>query len=674
MIGALLFFAICATRFSLGQSPANPADETPRQRLLPPPRAIGNEPETQAKLLSRLRDFLKSDPAKGAKLPALSDDEVQSLKQAMKQYGGDLPDGLSPDILDSIPPEMISKALSNPELMRQAKEIAEQFRKENGPRQNASPTQAGDPSLPKPTENTNLPPDSPTRQRDNNSRRTPGSNNNRAEQTPVPTAEPKSNPNDRPAQGNRSAPVPKSKPEGGDFKELMNKLLKTQQQFEQSKNESQDSLPPKDSDKDQSPFDNPFEERQPDRLTTTKETEVAAGTTPQNKSNPALTPSQSGSQNGSSRSGSPGGTSSNRATPPPASQPANSQTPIAQTPGRNRSTLPRSQPKEESATNGAQQNRSQQSSSSSSSASSANGQNSNATNATNNGTNGGRANPSNSPGSQDIRKELDRKGFGPAFQKIIEDARAKVAQRPKPNGTQPAESLPSSPKIPAENKGNSAANDPANRPANSPNPPSSFKATDTAFKPAAPRPSQPDSDFAKGVKQASNYLNSLWTQIAKTSDGGAPSTSTPAASSQNSLSIEAIEMPNPLDASVLPYIILIVSLGAIAVIALRYRVQAEQARKEMLQAQLAPVVDDIRTREDLVLAFHALAKRRFKAAQAWWTCGYVTQQFESKLPQHKNPMHTLSRLYDQARYYPMEHQLTAKQIDEAKLALKQCEG
>ena len=85
-------------------------------------------------------------------------------------------------------------------------------------------------------------------------------------------------------------------------------------------------------------------------------------------------------------------------------------------------------------------------------------------------------------------------------------------------------------------------------------------------------------------------------------------------------------------------------------------------------------VDEIQTRDDVVRAFHALAKQRLQAAQAWWTCSYVAERFQETLPEHTQPIRTLSGLYEQARYYPAEHKLNDDQIQSAKLALKQCEG
>ena len=185
--------------------------------------------------------------------------------------------------------------------------------------------------------------------------------------------------------------------------------------------------------------------------------------------------------------------------------------------------------------------------------------------------------------------------------------------------------------------------------------------------------------MSKGFQETGKYLNNLWTQVSKSTQStqstpraaaSPPPSSTPQAYSTN----EAFWLPNPFNAQVLEGLVVLAIVGAIAFFAFRYRFRSEQVRRELLQAQLAPRIDEIRSREDVVRAFHALAKQRFKSAQAWWTYGYVTEQFHLALPEHATPIRTLSNLYEQARYFPMQHQLTTDQIEDAKLALKQCEG
>jgi hypothetical protein len=182
--------------------------------------------------------------------------------------------------------------------------------------------------------------------------------------------------------------------------------------------------------------------------------------------------------------------------------------------------------------------------------------------------------------------------------------------------------------------------------------------------------------MSKSFQETGKYLNKLWTQISKSSQSTPRATASPSPRStqQASSSNEAFWLPNPFNARVLEGLVVIAIAGAIAFFAFRYRYRSDQVRRELLELQLAPRIDEIRSRDDVVRAFHALAKQRFKSAQAWWTYGYVTEQFHRALPEHSTPIQTLSGIYEQARYFPIEHQLTTDQIEDAKFALKQCEG
>jgi len=615
---AWLLLAFSSSESCDAQSTAIPPEGTPWQRWLPPPRSLTAQHEAQARLLSRLRDALNTEPSKDANLPRLSDADVQSLKEAMKHFGGNLPDGLSPDVLDSIPPELISKALSNPELMRQAKEMAEQYLEKERPKSGSKQESPANPPISKSQENTSTEPKKQTQPAGGAERPTPP-----RRPTPAEGTKPTSKATDGLIPETAIETAPKSKPKEDNFNELMNKLLKTQEQFEKSKKD------PVATTKETEFNDfNPLLLNNPDEFQG-QQTNTAPGERPQ----PNPVPSQSSQSNKAK----PQSASPSARTPTPATRPS---------PGSGRE--------------------SQQSASGTESTSS-NARN----NDGNNLSNRSKTIDSNPLDSKDVRKELDRRGLGPTLQKFIEDARVKVANRPKQNGSQASESPTNETKTPGEKNSLEDGLNSANRSSIAPN---ASKGTDFSAKPTIARPPLPETDFSKGVKKAGDYLSNLWTQISKSSSAAPSARSTSASPTTDSSASDALNLPNPLNADFFPYLVAIAILGFAAFLALKHRVRSEQVRNEMLLAQLAPSIDEIRTREDLVHAFHLLAKQRFQAAQAWWTCGYVAKQFDTKLPQYKSPMQTLATLYDQARYYPMEHQLSAQQIDEAKIALKQCKG
>ena len=267
---------------------------------------------------------------------------------------------------------------------------------------------------------------------------------------------------------------------------------------------------------------------------------------------------------------------------------------------------------------------------------------------------------------KDLRKELERKGLGPTLQKMIDDARANIAKGSKPGAIKASEDPKNSATIPNEVKNSLPPNSatPSPRVARPPesNPTSPQKAG----------PPQKDSEVAKGLKQAGNYLSNLWSQISRPTNSEIRESTASGSESKAQSNEPSMQFPDPLDGRVLAYLAVFAIIGVIVFYALRSQVRTEQERNEAIKAQLATRIEEIRTREDLVRAFHVLARQRLKAAEEWWTKSYVTQQFDSTMPQHSNTMRTLSQLYDQARYYPDDHQLTQTQIDEAKLAFKQC--
>ncbi len=531
------------------QSPPGPMIDTPSQRWLPPPTSYPNQPDSQAKLLSRLRDFvLNSDPFKDPNPSRLSDAEVQSLKEAMKLFGGNLPDGLTADSLDTIPPDLISKALSNPELVRQAKELANQFSKTDRE---------------KSTVDSNKPNDSPAGeipQRKKDSQETPSKLD----------VEKGVNPKD---QSPRSLPAEK-------------RLSQGLPQPQPPRNGQAPSLPGDDS----RSFDS--KQNQQRKQPTKGENSTLSNTIRDlaNDGNSLPTQSRSSSSNSDLKNeGSLGETSA------------------------------------------------------------------------------GGSSKSKSSSSMDIRKELVRSGFGATLQKLVEDAqRSSQSSRPTAPPLNGFEQPALSTKTPISNTDQLGVPEPAKQP---PRPANPNRTTENSS-----RPAKPDSAISRGLQQTGKVLNNLWTQISKSTQNETRISASPSPSPQVNSRSGSFSLPNLFNAKVLECLIVLTVACAVAFFVLRYRVRSEQERREVIEARLAPKIDEIRTRDDVVRAFHAIAKQRLQSAQAWWTCGVVTERFEHSLPELTGPIRTLSVLYEQARYFPVAHQLSSDQIEDAKFALKQCKG
>ena len=83
---------------------------------------------------------------------------------------------------------------------------------------------------------------------------------------------------------------------------------------------------------------------------------------------------------------------------------------------------------------------------------------------------------------------------------------------------------------------------------------------------------------------------------------------------------------------------------------------------------------DIRSRSDVVRAFHHFALRPATPAPTWWTHREVERQVAQATPSLQPAIQTLTDLYEQARYLPGDADFTPDQIGTARRALEQCEA
>ena len=407
----------------LAQLTAVPMIDTPTQRWLPPPKPFPNQPDSQAKLLSRLRDFvLSKDQSRESNPSRLSNADIQSLKEAMKQFGGNLPDGLTSNSLDAIPPDLISKALSNPELMRQAKELAEQFRKIGRPRSTDGSAKSNE---------------SPEQESSRGER-------NSAESQSKPNVENGLSPVDPGQRPKIPAGDPKSqsKPYKEEFAKLMEKLRSTQQQFEKNQDDATEPLPSTDP---TSPVRAPAAPNKDAQKNVSKSGTKPSGLTPP-ESDP--TPTQPPASRGIKRP-----MPSQKGSLPSTDNPSNQRTPQ---PERNsKSPNPSwsdSDPFDSKQFNPSMQTELDQSSFLSnaikdlaieeSQPTAQSPRSSSVDNSSSNVSGGNKSasgsGDSKSTSSMDIRKEMQRRGFGPTLQKIVEEAQR--ASKSSPASPQPSRS------------------------------------------------------------------------------------------------------------------------------------------------------------------------------------------------------------------------------------------
>ncbi|MBS0202839.1 MAG: DUF4129 domain-containing protein [Planctomycetes bacterium] len=140
---SLLLVSWCATQLipvenAMAQRrvPSRPVLESPSQRYLPLPQTGSTNPRQQLELLKQLQGLLTADPAGTGpmSLPKLSPDDMKVLQEAMQNWSGSPADdtgrsGGIPSPLPGISPEQVSKALSDPAMREQVKQALEQFAK-----------------------------------------------------------------------------------------------------------------------------------------------------------------------------------------------------------------------------------------------------------------------------------------------------------------------------------------------------------------------------------------------------------------------------------------------------------------------------------------------------------------------------------------------------------------
>lgn len=82
--------------------------------------------------------------------------------------------------------------------------------------------------------------------------------------------------------------------------------------------------------------------------------------------------------------------------------------------------------------------------------------------------------------------------------------------------------------------------------------------------------------------------------------------------------------------------------------------------------------NDIRSRADVIAAFHDLALSPRQAVESWWTHRAAAQKLAAESPQSKQAVNTLVEIYEQARYLPDDVELAADKIQSARTALAEC--
>ncbi|MCA9084006.1 MAG: DUF4129 domain-containing protein [Planctomycetaceae bacterium] len=98
------------------------------------------------------------------------------------------------------------------------------------------------------------------------------------------------------------------------------------------------------------------------------------------------------------------------------------------------------------------------------------------------------------------------------------------------------------------------------------------------------------------------------------------------------------------------------------------------SREDRARANIRAMLEEggVRSRGDVVRAFHGLALDPKCAAERWWTHRRVADRIRSSTPARSDAVATLTELYEEARYLPDDAEFTESQLQRARQALEQC--
>ena len=290
-----------------------------------------------------------------------------------------------------------------------------------------------------------------------------------------------------------------------------------------------------------------------------------------------------------------------------------------------------------------------------------------------------RAKSSGSPAPDvDIKTQLERHGLGRALQSIVEKTMKEQGESNSAN-SQTTNKSASAPSKSKDNRTASKAVPPA-VPSVSPsqkstasvptfrNSDGNSKSNGTGATPSVP-PSSNNPNTSSTMSGIRDMADQFWGAIRSTP--GENSGSSSASAPNNAAGLGEFEFAW----SGRVWLLLGLALIGIAMLILlaRKRIVLATAAKEA-EAELANEIlnEGIRTRADVVRAFHRFVLRRAQPVANWWNHRYVALRLTEASPQLRSVIWDLASVYEHARYLPPDVTLSSEEIDRVQAALKQC--
>jgi hypothetical protein len=118
-------------------------------------------------------------------------------------------------------------------------------------------------------------------------------------------------------------------------------------------------------------------------------------------------------------------------------------------------------------------------------------------------------------------------------------------------------------------------------------------------------------------------------------------------------------------------LVLVVALFGFFIVWVRWQGPVTQAKVAMPYggSDLLVSTTSIRTRADVVRAFHQLAFRIAHPIESWWTPHRVASRVDSRSPDVRSALHVAVDVYEQSRYLPDNEELTEEQLVHVREAI-----
>lgn len=95
-------------------------------------------------------------------------------------------------------------------------------------------------------------------------------------------------------------------------------------------------------------------------------------------------------------------------------------------------------------------------------------------------------------------------------------------------------------------------------------------------------------------------------------------------------------------------------------------------RTAAIRAKEEAALGDIKTRSDVVAAFHWVLLRKLRGFEDWWTSRKVVQYLRGRNEPLQPEIEEAAKLYDVARYAPSDQPFTEAEIERMRNAIRVC--